>query len=345
MGEFLAALGNLSDIVGLLQAIKDSFESIFGEAGTETSEIASGIQVIINKCDTNFKQILGILNGMNGIITGSMNRMVTGISMEEGRAGSGGTGLLSSEKVASQASMGTISQVGGVSKQAMQQHVKDVQTTQKQLSKIHKDATQDKKKEDSNWLKSFLTSQELATAAGTNMSNGLANSFKGFVAEAKAGTLTVTGAFQQLGAAMGKAILNALGETLIQMGTSEMTQGVAAAMTGNAGAAAQHLAAGSLESAAGGGIMGAASAFLASGGLVTRPTLAMVGEAGPEAVIPLSKMQGVGGTSLSVGTLSLNFPGVTGTADLSGSGFRQSAARQFIQIQQYANRRTGKRNA
>ena len=33
----------------------------------------------------------------------------------------------------------------------------------------------------------------------------------------------------------------------------------------------------------------------ADGGIVTRPTLAMVGEKGPEAIIPLSKMGGMGG--------------------------------------------------
>ena len=35
--------------------------------------------------------------------------------------------------------------------------------------------------------------------------------------------------------------------------------------------------------------------MLAEGGIVTGPTLAMIGEAGPEAVIPLSKMGGMGG--------------------------------------------------
>jgi hypothetical protein len=34
---------------------------------------------------------------------------------------------------------------------------------------------------------------------------------------------------------------------------------------------------------------------LAEGGIVTGPTLAMIGEAGPEAVVPLSKMGGMGG--------------------------------------------------
>lgn len=36
--------------------------------------------------------------------------------------------------------------------------------------------------------------------------------------------------------------------------------------------------------------------YLADGGIVTRPTLAVVGEAGPEAVIPLSRLGGLGGS-------------------------------------------------
>ena len=33
---------------------------------------------------------------------------------------------------------------------------------------------------------------------------------------------------------------------------------------------------------------------MANGGIVTSPTLALIGEAGPEAVVPLSKMGGMG---------------------------------------------------
>jgi SLT domain-containing protein len=36
---------------------------------------------------------------------------------------------------------------------------------------------------------------------------------------------------------------------------------------------------------------------MASGGIVNSPTLAMIGEAGPEAVIPLSRMSQMGGTN------------------------------------------------
>ena len=34
--------------------------------------------------------------------------------------------------------------------------------------------------------------------------------------------------------------------------------------------------------------------MLANGGIVNRPTLAMIGESGPEAVVPLGKGRGVG---------------------------------------------------
>jgi hypothetical protein len=40
--------------------------------------------------------------------------------------------------------------------------------------------------------------------------------------------------------------------------------------------------------------------LLAEGGIVNRPTLAMIGEAGPEAVVPLSKMGGMGSGSIII---------------------------------------------
>mgnify|MGYP003666952992 FL=1 len=38
----------------------------------------------------------------------------------------------------------------------------------------------------------------------------------------------------------------------------------------------------------------------AKGGVVTQPTLGVLGEAGPEAVIPLDRMGGMGGTTVNV---------------------------------------------
>ena len=39
---------------------------------------------------------------------------------------------------------------------------------------------------------------------------------------------------------------------------------------------------------------------MADGGIVTGPTLAMIGEAGPEAVIPLSQMGNMGGSGVII---------------------------------------------
>jgi phage-related minor tail protein len=43
---------------------------------------------------------------------------------------------------------------------------------------------------------------------------------------------------------------------------------------------------------------------MAEGGIVTRPTLAVIGEAGPEAVIPLGR--GGAGTSISFGNINIS---------------------------------------
>jgi len=47
---------------------------------------------------------------------------------------------------------------------------------------------------------------------------------------------------------------------------------------------------------------------LAEGGIVNSPTLALIGEAGPEAVVPLDKMRGMGGD------ITINIPGGLGTS-------------------------------
>lgn len=48
------------------------------------------------------------------------------------------------------------------------------------------------------------------------------------------------------------------------------------------------------------GLMWSQVQGLASGGIVTRPTMAMVGESGPEAVIPLSRASGIGNITINV---------------------------------------------
>ena len=42
---------------------------------------------------------------------------------------------------------------------------------------------------------------------------------------------------------------------------------------------------------------------LANGGIVTSPTLALIGEAGPEAVVPLDRMASVGGGNVTINVM------------------------------------------
>jgi SLT domain-containing protein len=87
---------------------------------------------------------------------------------------------------------------------------------------------------------------------------------------------------------------------------------------------------GSIAGAVGGGIGTLRGIVgLASGGIVTKPTLAMVGEGGePEAVIPLSKMgqMGGGGVNITINT---------------GVGDPEAIARDIRRILNDSTRRTG----
>jgi phage-related minor tail protein len=67
---------------------------------------------------------------------------------------------------------------------------------------------------------------------------------------------------------------------------------------------------------------------LADGGIVTGPTLALIGEAGPEAVVPLDRMGGMGGAI----NITVN-AGLVSSPDQVGQ--------QIIEAIQKAQRRSG----
>jgi hypothetical protein len=66
---------------------------------------------------------------------------------------------------------------------------------------------------------------------------------------------------------------------------------------------------------------------LAEGGIVRSPTLSLIGESGPEAVIPLNKMGQMGGINITVNA------GLVSTPDQIGQ--------EIIQAIQRAQRRSG----
>lgn len=69
---------------------------------------------------------------------------------------------------------------------------------------------------------------------------------------------------------------------------------------------------------------------LAKGGIVTKPTLAVVGEAGPEAVVPLNKAGGLGGVTLNINNPSIrNDQDIRKLADEVGRMLQRQANRGF----------------
>ena len=84
-----------------------------------------------------------------------------------------------------------------------------------------------------------------------------------------------------------------------------------------------------LVSSVGRGIVGNIPG-LADGGIVTGPTLAMIGEAGPEAVVPLDRMRGFGGG------VTVNINGGLATSAEIGAAVVQ-AIRQFNTVNGPAN--------
>ena len=154
--------------------------------------------------------------------------------------------------------------------------------------------------------------EDFTTQFSTGMSQAITDGIMG--------TKTWTQAFQDLGKQMIEMVLN----YTIQWGVFELLQlargaamgaaQIAQAFTvGNATAAAYAPAAAFAEIMSFGGASvpadaGLVSTFalaealsfpkMAEGGIVTRPTIAMIGEAGPEAVVPLGK--GKGGVNINV---------------------------------------------
>jgi TP901 family phage tail tape measure protein len=70
--------------------------------------------------------------------------------------------------------------------------------------------------------------------------------------------------------------------------------------------------------------------MLAEGGIALRQTLAIIGEAGPEAVVPLDRLGGVGG-------------GATYVINVSGAIDSEGTARTILRVLRDAERRTGER--
>lgn len=224
------------------------------------------------------------------------------------------------------------------------------------LSGEHKKLVKGKEESESMFTQRFKEEQdkikEEAKAtydAIQALSSGVATTISGAFAEmvkkGKEGSLTLVGAFEMLGRAMVKFTVKAIGETLIQEGSAYIAKAIAAMVSVVGAAAAPGLfAAGASLTAAGGTMVGAAEAYLAEGGIVNKPTLAMLGEGNKqEAVIPLEKGIKWLGNVTHKGNINVSLPNVKKPGDINSAATLRTLDRQIMQSLGNAYQRTGQK--
>lgn len=154
-------------------------------------------------------------------------------------------------------------------KEAFEKMVKDREEKVKKAAKVIAEALKD-----------------VAKAIG----GAIESSFSKMAADVVKGTFNIGQAFEMLGKSIVKSMVGAIAEVLIKMGESDLAEGAGNLfIPEKAVTAPGYFASGAYKVAAGGTIKGFAEAALAEGGIVTKPTVALIGEAGPEKVIPLNR--------------------------------------------------------
>lgn len=186
--------------------------------------------------------------------------------------------------------------------------------------------------------------ESMSKTAAAETSKAFETSAKDMTKAYLAGTLTIKGAFEILGKAIFKSIVQAIGKALIQESVADYGKAIAAALSYDYAGAAGFAAAGAELDAVGGGIIGVAEAALAEGGYVNQPTIALLGEAGPEKVTPLSGGHPLdNGGGVHVEKMEFNYHGVKDAKEAMGSGQVRRAGHDILTQLDLERRRQGQR--
>lgn len=175
-----------------------------------------------------------------------------------------------------------------------------------------------------------------------SVADGFGSTFSQLVVKAHESSMTVEQIFKEMGRSIFRAIVDAVADILMQWGAYYLAKAVAEFIDEDYEAAARSGLAGAGLEVAGGAMKGTAAAYLAEGGMVDRATRAVIGEAGPEAVIPLNKKRmqeiGLGATTQQI---SINLPNVKNPADFSRSDSKATIARAMLSVSNEVKRRKG----
>jgi hypothetical protein len=184
-------------------------------------------------------------------------------------------------------------------------------------------------------------------AKGEQVATALSGAFETFFANMAAGTMTLGQAFDELAKGIFKAMVSAIGSSLMSEGAGYIARGVAALLGITTAAMAPGLMAGGAQLLVAGAAIKGASLLLAEGGLVTQPTQAIIGEAGPELVIPLDQLneRGFAGPSgpVTVESVNIELPNVLTTSPEEAEEFGLTGALELATGLQQVRNREGKR--
>lgn len=152
-------------------------------------------------------------------------------------------------------------------------------------------------------------------------------------------------AWKDVGKAMVRHVVDALITVLDAYAAKEAAMGAASLYEGEYADAAKYFLASGAFSAGSGAVKGLETAYLAEGGIVDKPTLAVIGEGGePEAVMPLSKagQMGFGGGKTEVHA-PINLPNVRNPSDFSKPSTRRTIERTLAAVMDKVQQRKGLR--
>jgi hypothetical protein len=206
---------------------------------------------------------------------------------------------------------------------AFEKRVKDMEAQHNSAAEVIKKTTED-------LSKAIVKTSEEA-------SNGMAKAYKD-------GTLTTMKAFELLGQSIFKNIVAAIASGLEASGTKDMLEGAADLLNPVLAAAAPgFFLSGGAKLVGAGTIRGIAEVALAEGGYVNAPTLALIGEKGPEKVVPLSQGHSMDKGKGDTHVYNMNFPNVRNAKDFTSRDVSTISRKLFTQ-QQDLKTRSGNRN-
>jgi hypothetical protein len=173
-----------------------------------------------------------------------------------------------------------------------------------------------------------IRDEELAQARIKSIIMSTAEGYKTLAADITKAALTSKEAWQDIGKAMIRSVLDALIAVLQAYEAEAMAEAIAALYEEDYKTSGEKfLAAGAYQTGEG-VLKGIESAYLAEGGVVTKPTNAVIGEGGePEAVVPLSKAGEMGFGGQVTQHIGIHLPNVKKPADFASAESRRTISR------------------